>query len=121
MGKTIITILICMLLFGSCFAVEPIIFTKASINKNEINVTFANSGIRYLIELNDKRIGINEYGQNLTFKKTDKLRLSEKHAFYLVTYIAINDKCYLQIKETKIDEKSGEEIKRAYYRTLEKE
>jgi len=119
MNKIIVAITMCVLLCDSSFAADPSLFVKATINKDSIKVTFPDTGTRYLIELNGKELGVNEYGQNLLFNKTDRLRLSEKHSTYLITYLQINEKCYLQIKETGIDQKSGEEVKKAYYKVLE--
>jgi hypothetical protein len=119
MNRIVVAIAMCVLLCGSSSAADPNLFVKATINKDSINVTFPDTGTRYLIELNGKSLGINEYGQNLLFNKTDKLRLSEKHFSYLITFLQINGKCYLQIKETGIDQKSGEEVKKAYYKALE--
>lgn len=115
MNKAPIAIMICILNCVSCFAAEPTIFSRAQKNNDSIVVTFNNSGPRYLIELNGERMRINEYGQNLTFNKADRLKLSEKHHSYLIRNIQKDNKDCLKIEETGIDLKSGKEIKNEYY------
>ena len=117
--KKILFILI-LLFATSSFSDDLGLFSSATIQNEEITLTFREQGLRYKIIVNGENLGISQYGQVLIILTTDTLKLTEKHYSYMISYLHKEGKDYLNIDVTGQDPVKGSEINQKHVIELPK-